>query len=813
MDTADPQARIINHHLGALLVLAPVGTGKTYALIERIAAIIAAGADPRRMLCLTFTNRAAEEVRERLASRFPGGAPPLLVSTFHGLCANIVRREARAAGLPADFTVCDDMDARELMAEILQAPARDARDFHQNLGRIKSALESRQLTWPPDYSAIYASLAGGRHAAERYQTELRTQHQLDFSDLVLCANAILARKAEARQRWQDRFDHVLVDEIQDTHRSEYRVVYVLARRTGNLAFFGDRHQTIYEWRGSDPEAIIQQFKADFAPVTEIELIENRRATRQLVQVASSFAQRSFAPGGPPSVPAGNADDGLPPVWRLADDPMDEGDWIASQIHALSTEPEFQYRRIGVLTGTNGYAKEISSALTARDVPHITVDAYDFFQRAEVKDALAVLRLLVNPNDTAAMHRATRVLVPGDSRGALKRVHRIGEPVGLERVDMLKVESHEFGEPFGRLIDAYRNGRLVVLDVETTGLEANAEVIEIAAARLERGQPVDELHFLVKNRLTVGDSVRTHGLEDDYLAEHGQPPEEVLMAAFEFVGDDLVVGHNIGFDLRVLLGQARRLGLEPPRVSSADTLILARRFLDEQIYSLDGLAQALSLQNRPAHRAQADVATTCELLGMLLPRLEAGAERRRALVDAEGPPFIQLADDLDRWREMARLLRPAELLTLILDESELRQKHARESDRLNHLDELIDLFQHRDMPEQDSWSALDQLVRSAAMIRYVDHLLEERDRVAVLTIHQAKGQEFDTVFIAGLADDELPRWQSLNAGRLKEEQRLFYVALTRARRRLFLSGPRTSNGRVRQVSRFVAQIDPALLVGG
>jgi DNA helicase II / ATP-dependent DNA helicase PcrA len=807
----DPQQRIINHLDGALLVLAPVGSGKTWALTERIAAAIEAGHDPRRILCLTFTNRAAEEIRSRLRARFPDRELPATVSTFHALCATILRAEARLVGIPTHFAVCDDVDARDLLAEISGLQARDARNLYFDLGRIKSALEYRQLGWPLDYPSIYAELQGARHAAVRYQDDLWGQHLLDFSDLVLCTNSILARIPDVRKRWAERYDLIMVDEIQDTHKSEYRVVYVLARETGNLALFGDEDQTIYEWRGSSPGAIIDRFKEDFGPVTEIQLHENRRATRQLVTVSEGFASATFRKDRMPTQRQTNVADGPSPVWYFADDPEAEGEWIADQIETLRQEPGFVYRHVGVLTANNYYGIKLSKVFATRLIPHVTVEELDFFQRREVKDALALLRLMCNPSETAAMHRVTERLIKGVARGTLMRIQKASEGVGLERVDMLKQETHAYGEPFGRLIDEYRDGRIVVLDLETTGLHYGAEIVEIAATRLVRGEPAAEFHMLVRSAASVGESFDTHHLSDEHLARFGQAPEEALAAAFEFIGDDLVVGHNIGFDLRVLRNQGRRLGLDAPTLSSVDTWLLTQRFLQEvKDRRLEKLAADLGLDHEPSHRAEEDVAATIDLLHYLMPLVEKGAEQRRRIIERDGEPFARWADDLDYWRTLAQTERPALVASQVMIDSGLRAHYAKEPERLEHLDELIGTFEQKDSEAEDTWTALERLVRMTALVRYVDQLTERNDQVPLLTIHQAKGLEFDTVFIAGLYEDELPRWSAVNEGRLAEEQRLFYVALTRARRRLYLSAARSTDQRVRQPSQFIAAIDPELL---
>jgi DNA helicase-2/ATP-dependent DNA helicase PcrA len=504
-------------------------------------------------------------------------------------------------------------------------------------------------------------------------------------------------------------------------------------------------------------------------------------------------------------------DGPLPVWFFADDPQHEGAWIADQIEALSHEPDFAHRRVAVLTANNYYASKLSKTFADRLIPHVTVEELDFFQRREVKDALALLRLMCNPSETAAMHRVTERLIAGAARGTLMRIQKAGDGVGLERVDLLKQETHAYGEPFGRLIDEYHNGRIVVLDVETTGLHYGAEVIEIAATRLVRGEPAAEFHVLVRSVASVGESFDTHHLSDEQLARFGHPPEEALRDALAFIGEDLIVGHNIGFDLRVLRVQGRRLTLDIPRMNSIDTWLLTQRFLqDAKDRRLESLALELGLEHQPAHRAQDDVAATIDLLRYLMQYVEKGAEQRRAIIEHDGEPFVRWADDLDYWRALAQTERPARVASQVIMESGLRAYYAGEPQRLEHLDELVGTLEERDSEGEDTWTALERLVRMTALVRYVDQLSKRNDRIPLLTIHQAKGLEFDTVFIAGLHDDELPRRSAVNEGRIREEQRLFYVGLTRARRRLFLSGPRTTDQRVRQPSRFLTAIDPALI---
>ena len=807
----EAQEQVANHLHGGLLVLAPVGSGKTFALIERIGRALASEQfAAERILTLTFTNRAAREVQQRLAARFPEQVGRLWISTFHGLCATILRREARAAGLPADFTICDETDSLDLLREIGPFEPGEARRFFRDLERLKAGFVGKELTWPPDFERFFAPLGDGRVLARRYQEELALQGMLDFGDLVLITNALFARHAAVRRAWEERFDLVQVDEVQDTHRSEYNVLWVLAHRHRNLALFGDVDQTIYGWRGSDPDTIIDRFRQHFGPVAELHLRHNRRATRHLVRAADRFAacfeRRLTRVAAGPDAPEG---EGI--VLHHAADPDAEARWIAARIRELAAGGDsLAYRRIGVLTGTNQRGIVISEALRAAGVPHVTVEELEFFRRQEIKDALAYLRLLINPADTGAILRVLERPARGIGRGTLARLRREGERLGLRLVDFIRPAAFTHGDPFGTILEAYRDGSLTVFDLETTGLDAlQAEIAEAAAVRLERGRSVGRFEALVRTGAPVGASAEVHGLRDADLAT-GRPPTEVLPELFGFVEGSLLVGHNVTFDLRMLLSQAGRLGVPVPELNYADTLLLARHFLEAPDYSLEGLAASLGLPNRPGHRAMLDVLATCDLLGVLLPRMAAAEAERRALVDREAEPFADLTAQLDDWRALAELARPAELLDQVLDESGLAENYAGEPRRRRSLEELVQAFKLLDDPRLEPAEALYAVVSHTALVRSLEQLDDRDDRVPIITIHQAKGLEFDTVFVAGLAEGELPRRRSIQEGRLEEERRLFYVALTRARRRLFLTThARNAYGPTRP-SRFLQQLDPALV---
>jgi DNA helicase-2/ATP-dependent DNA helicase PcrA len=277
-------------------------------------------------------------------------------------------------------------------------------------------------------------------------------------------------------------------------------------------------QTIYEWRGSEPGQVIRRFKQEFNPVT-FTLNENYRATRILLNAAHSFAS-TFKQRHATARPSKSCDKGEPIRLFEAEDEEHEAQWIARQIARMSKrQSSFPYKRIAVLTRTNRRGVVVSGALRECRLPCVTVEQYEFFRRQEVKDAIALLRLLLNPHDISALHRILLRPPRGIGARTIDSILSKGEDCGLRLTDMVRPAAHETGDPLGRFLTSYESGATVVLDVESTGLSpARDEVIEISAARIERGTVKAAFHTLAANTVPVGSSVHIHGLTDEHLRE-------------------------------------------------------------------------------------------------------------------------------------------------------------------------------------------------------------------------------------------------------------------------------------------------------
>jgi DNA helicase-2/ATP-dependent DNA helicase PcrA len=433
----------------------------------------------------------------------------------------------------------------------------------------------------------------------------------------------------------------------------------------------------------------------------------------------------------------------------------------------------------------------------------------FFQRAEVKDALAHLRLLVNPHDEASLLRYLKTPPKGVGEATVEALRGAPRDAGLKLGDLLEPAVFETGDPFVRLLEAARARRVVVFDIETTGLRIGQdEIVELAATKCGTDGAGTSFHAYLRPSRPVADSEPIHHLSDAFLAEHGEDPRSVLERFRAFCAGCVLAGHNIAqFDIPMLRSACQRLGLpEWERTQVFDTLDLTRRFHRLSRYKLGEICRKLGLKSVPTHRADSDVAATVELLQTLLPKVEEGLPRRVEAIRKHGARFQPLAAQTATWRARMEAERPHELLERVLRESGLLHHYDEDEERRGHLDDLLDHFERLDDPLLPPVDALFQVLGAASLAREIDGQRMTEDQVLLLTVHQAKGLEFDTVFVAGASDNQFPSRRSLKEGRELEEHRLFYVAASRAKKRLFFSYSLIDNwGREQLRSRYLRAV--------
>jgi DNA helicase-2/ATP-dependent DNA helicase PcrA len=401
----EAQREAVAHVAGPMLVLAGAGSGKTRVLTVRLARLIEEhGVDPRHLLAVTFTNKAAGEMKARVAELLEREPDALWIGTFHAVCARLLRREAPHIGFSHTFTIYDEDDVEALVRRIvddLGLPAKlyGARGVRHEISRAKNAMVSPEA-YAREAADPYHQNVGRVYAA--MGAALRRANAMDFDDLLLFPLALFEAQPAVLSRYRERFRFLLVDEYQDTNRAQYLFLHALAGEDGNLFVVGDDDQSIYGWRGADLRNILE-FQRDFPAARLVRLEENYRSTRGILDAANSVIASNTGRLGKTLFTTREGGEPLTVV-RAADE-RDEAEWLVREFVARMRRGEHGFEEMAVLMRTNAQTRAFEEELRRNGVPYRVIGAVSFYERREVKDLLAHLRLVVNPDDDAAFRRA------------------------------------------------------------------------------------------------------------------------------------------------------------------------------------------------------------------------------------------------------------------------------------------------------------------------------------------------------------------------------------------------------------------------
>ncbi len=434
------QDRAVSHPGGPLLVLAGAGSGKTLVLTERMARLVREGvARPWEILAVTFTNKAARSLRERLCGiLWPAMTPEelaketrsLWIGTFHSFCARLLRMEAGKLPAPygPGFSIYDEDDQVRAMKDAMAKIKVDPEDISPRLA-LSAISKAKNQGKTPELLAQDARTFKDDAIAElyeHYQAHLASLNALDYDDLLSVAGSLLHEREDVRAYWQTRFKHVLVDEYQDTNLAQYRLITLLAAGHRNLTVVGDVDQSIYSWRAADFR-IILRFEEDYPDAVRITLEENYRSTRPILDLANDVIAHNTE-RYPKTLRATRQGDD-PVRVHCASDERDEAWWVLERLLELKTQGR-SYDDIAVLYRTNAQSRVFEEALGVRQVPYRLVGGVKFFDRKEVKDVVAYLRLLVNPRDDVAFGRIVNVPRRGIGGTSLARLKADAAAAGL-----------------------------------------------------------------------------------------------------------------------------------------------------------------------------------------------------------------------------------------------------------------------------------------------------------------------------------------------------------------------------------------------
>lgn len=401
----EAQREAVLHKDGPLLILAGPGSGKTRVVTHRVAALLAQGVSAHEILALTFTNKAADEMRQRLAQLVTG--PVGWVGTFHRFCARLLRRHARLVGLEENFSIYDVSDTRQVLKRAAESCALHSTHVHlvdlaEEISRAKNYLMT-----PDEYIARPGNVVGTlvQDVYPAYQSRLLAANAVDFDDLLLHVASLLRENPDLRATLDERFRYILVDEYQDTNFAQYAIVRALSQDHPNLAVTGDPDQSIYGWRGANLENILS-FEKDFPDVRVVRLEQNYRSTRRILEVAEQLIQNNSR-RRPKSLFTDNAPGEPVRLVRYATG-QDEADDIARQIAESIRSGARRPSEFAIFYRVNALSLSLENALRAQGVPFQIIQGVEFYQRREIKDVLAYLFLINNPRDDEALLRIINV---------------------------------------------------------------------------------------------------------------------------------------------------------------------------------------------------------------------------------------------------------------------------------------------------------------------------------------------------------------------------------------------------------------------
>ncbi len=517
------QRAAVEHREGPLLILAGPGSGKTRVITHRIANLLAHGVPARQILALTFTNKAAEEMRARLERLAPG--QPVWMSTFHRFCARLLRQYAALAGLAENYTIYDTSDSRQVLKRALETLRIDT--THYTPDRIAQAISwaKNNLILPEDYTPRPGHPVGNivHRAYPIYQKKLLSSNAVDFDDLLLHIATLLRSSPETRGLLDARYRYILVDEYQDTNLAQYSIVRALSIDYPNLAVTGDPDQSIYGWRGANIKNILD-FEHDYPEVQVVKLERNYRSTKCILRAADMLIGHNQR--RKQKALYTENDEGRPVDLIAYTNQQAEAELIAGriveEIHAGRRRP----RDFAIFYRVNALSRVLEFALREQGIPYQMVNGLEFYQRKEIKDVIAYLRLLNNPQDDNALLR----VINNPPRG-----------IGKSTIDRLSEHATRYGYS---LLDAARESGLVETINKRAAVAVAKFVAMIDRLMLVAARPVEEVlgHLLAESGYRQALASSTDEEDQERLANI----EELLTAARQFDEHNPGEGHLEGF---------------------------------------------------------------------------------------------------------------------------------------------------------------------------------------------------------------------------------------------------------------------------
>ncbi len=734
---------------GPVLLLAGAGSGKTRVITHRIAYLIQErGVPADSILAVTFTNKAAKEMEERV-SKILGHtslAKPML-ATFHSFCVRVLRRDIEAlrvngVGLTKTFAIYDETDQQAVVKSALKRLAIDDKSLKPRvaLGRISWA--KNHMIDPQEYFLASTNPMEEKiaHIFEIYKKELFKANALDFDDLLLETVRLLKSSAEVRERYNRRYRYVMIDEYQDTNRPQYELMKLLAGSHGNICVVGDEDQSIYSWRGADIKNILD-FEKDFPDVKTIRLEQNYRSTQMILEGAGAVVAQNTQRKGKNLWTA--REGGSLIGYYEAPDGENEALFIADRVQRYLREAGQQEEqpRCAVLYRTNSQSRLVEEALRRYQIQYHMVGGFSFYDRAEVKDILSYLKLVQNVHDSIALNRVINSPARGIGKTTMETLERMALASGMSTWDAI-----------GRAIEDKLLPQRALI-----ALSGFRRLIEDARAMLGPGF-AEKLSEDVAPLAEEGDTSFGFGM----AASASDEEEEAVASGGNEVADtSFDTSFNFGFDF----GPTEELStIAPENARDSDEL----HGIDA--VSFNPFAPVVLKEGSSARKKTAGPSTTPSTRSARSGSAQDDTSEEGRTKDGDRPAFRK-PGDAATLPELIKFLNDRSGYIRALEEEATPESFS----RIENLKELANAAQDA----QERGETLEEFLDHAALVSDADQYSAEA-KVTLMTLHAAKGLEFPLVFLAGMEEGLFPHSRTMmDPPGMEEERRLCYVGMTRA----------------------------------
>ena len=456
----DKQYEAVVNTDGPCLVIAGAGSGKTKVLTHKIAYLLEEkDVKPWNILAITFTNKAANEMKERVENLVGEAAKDMWIGTFHSICVKILRRFIDRIGFDHSFVIFDTSDQRTLIKECLKDLQIDDKMFTDRIVQFEISNAKNDMREPEEYEAI----SKGDYRKEKiasvyrlYQKRLKENNAIDFDDIINYTIKIFKENEDVLEYYTNKFNYILVDEYQDTNKSQFTLIRLLANAHGNITVVGDNDQGIYSFRGADISNILN-FEKDFKGTKIIKLEQNYRCTQNILNAANSVIKNNEVKYKKKLWTEN--EEGSLPTFHVSDDEYDEGRYIVEEINHLRREEYYKYSDFAVLYRMNSQSRAIEEILRREDIPYKIVGGLKFYERKEIKDIIAYLRLINNTSDNLALKRIINEPKRGIGKTSLDKIQAISEQTGIPMYEIIK-EADQYG-----LARVYTNAQSFISVIE------------------------------------------------------------------------------------------------------------------------------------------------------------------------------------------------------------------------------------------------------------------------------------------------------------------------------------------------------------